>query len=122
MDAMKNGDFSNARFRMSAFRRYNFCENDGTVWPDDEDQIVVNRYGRVLERTIALIPRDDLSARVVHVLLESKLKWIGPSQEVGLFSLLDYVDRPAAQDLLRRTLSQAVRPSAARVVNGNLAV
>jgi len=119
-DAMQNADFSNARFRMTALRRYNFRENDGTRWPNDPNHIVVNRYEAVLLRMLDLVRPENPLSRGPHAVLQSKLKWIGPTQDVGLFSLLDYDKRPDTQAFLRSALVQAVTDVGARVISGDL--
>ena len=119
-DALLNADFSNTQFRMTAMRRYNFRENDGTRWPKDPNHIVVNRFEGVLRRMLDLIPRGHPLSRGANALLESTLKWIGPSQEVGMFSLLDYKKKARHQAFFRTSLAQAVTDVGARVISGDL--
>lgn len=86
---MEDVDFSKATLRWVEFRRLNL---DRVRLPRDENHLVVNNYRCVLDKAIALAAgmEDTRYRRSIDAILRHRLKWIGPQQDVGIFSRLDF--------------------------------
>ena len=99
---MEDIDFTGARFNWVEFRRLNL---DSVKLPTSPEHLVVHHYRCVLERAIAELGDDPaIRARVFLALLQRRLKWAGPQQDVGVFSSLDFEEPGEAEfafDLLR---------------------
>ena len=95
---MQDVDFTNARFRGVEFRRLNL---ESVRFPKSDDHLVIRNYPCVVERALDRLRGDDsLPARLLRATLEVRAKWIGPTQEVGIFSLADF-DEPGEAELAR---------------------
>ena len=109
---MEDVDFGDAVLRDVEFRRLNL---DRVTFPRDADHLVVRRYRCVLERADAALASMDLAAaRRLRAGIQHRLKWAGPEQEVGVFSLADYGRRGGpelaelAAEVLRRSESECL--------------
>ena len=87
---MEDVDFSHAVLRWVDFRGLNL---DRVVFPMDENHVVTDKYPCVLRRALEEVEdNQQLEARRARAMLESRLKWVGPSQDMGVFSVLDMVE------------------------------
>lgn len=85
---MEDVDFSKAELRWVEFRHLDL---DRVRLPEDENHIVLKNYGCVLRRALAAARQSERpSSRALTAVLENRLKWIGPRQEIGVFNRLDF--------------------------------
>ncbi|MDQ2827339.1 MAG: hypothetical protein M3Y04_10345 [Actinomycetota bacterium] len=95
---MEDVDFSAAVLHDVEFRHLNL---DRVIFPAGPEHLVIQHYRCALERAIAeLASGDSREARRLTAGFEHRLKWAGPNQEVGVFSLDDY-ERRGGEDLAR---------------------
>lgn len=85
---MEDVDFSEAELRMVEFRRLNL---DRVRLPTSSDHLVVHHYRRVLERALRELQGDARWSGLRGV-MEHRLKWAGPRQEVGEFNRRDLME------------------------------
>jgi len=85
---MEDVDFSQAELRMVEFRRLNL---DRVKLPTSSDQLIVHHYRCVLERALREL-QGDARWSGLRVVMEHRLKWAGPRQEVGEFNRRDLVE------------------------------
>lgn len=96
---MKGVDFTRARFRGVAFRGLDL---QTVKWPKNGEVIVLSDYKNTLDRALGhLANRHDPMSMSLRGVLESKKKWAGDKQTVGVISLLDLqeIGGQAAVDL-----------------------
>jgi uncharacterized protein YjbI with pentapeptide repeats len=94
-NTMEDVDLSDAVLREVEFRRLNL---DRVTFPSDPAHLIVHSYRCVLKRALTELAGDE--SREAHLLkasVEHRLKWAGPNQKVGLFSLTDYERRGGPQ-------------------------
>lgn len=85
---MEDVDFTKANLRWVEFRRLNL---DRVRLPDDDNHIIVKHYRCVLERALSEVKgMESAPARAAGAILKHRLKWIGPSQGIGVFNRLDF--------------------------------
>jgi len=98
---MEDVDFADAVLRDVEFRRLSL---DRVTFPKGPEHLVVRRYRCAVERAIAeLVGDESREARLLKVSFEHRLKWAGPKQEIGVFSLVDYEHRGGQQFVDRAT-------------------
>jgi uncharacterized protein YjbI with pentapeptide repeats len=101
---MEDVDFTEARLREVEFRRLNL---DNVKLPASDEHVIVHRYRCVLDRALhALADDPHPNAPALRAFLEVEARWVGPRQEVGVFSrrdLADIADPEYAVELLRRS-------------------
>jgi uncharacterized protein YjbI with pentapeptide repeats len=103
---MEDVDFSEAVFRFVDFRRLNL---DRVTFPAAPGHIVVHHYPCVLQRALAALEGDDsLAGRLMRTLFGHQARWIGPDQQVGVFSLADF-DEPGEAERVTELLSRLER-------------
>lgn len=101
---MEDVDFSDAELRMVEFRRLNL---DRVTFPRSDDHLIVRNYRCVLERAVREL-QEDARWKGLRAVIEHRLKWAGPRQEVGEFNRRDLLEAGGeaeaefAADLLRR--------------------
>jgi hypothetical protein len=76
---MEEVDFSEAELRSVEFRR---LDHDRVKFPQSTDPLIVHHYECVLERAVRELQPDGLW-KGLRALMEHRLKWVGPRQEVG---------------------------------------
>jgi Pentapeptide repeats (9 copies) len=87
---MEDVDFAGAVLHDVEFRRLNL---DKVTFPVAAGHLVVRCYRCVIERALAELAEERTrEARLLKVTLEHQLRWAGPDQQVGMFSLLDLED------------------------------
>jgi hypothetical protein len=100
---MQEVDFTNARLKGVEFRRLNL---DSVRFPASADHLVVHNYRCVIERALDFLRNDDSRiGRVLRATLEVHAKWIGPQQDVAVFSLADF-DEPGESEFAAVLLSR----------------
>jgi uncharacterized protein YjbI with pentapeptide repeats len=107
---MEDVDFSQAEFHEVDFRRLDL---DRVTFPAASGHVIVTHYGCVLKRGLAALEEDEsLVGRLLRTSLAHRLKWIGPQQKVGVFSLAD-CDEPGEAERLVELLSRLEKECAA---------
>jgi uncharacterized protein YjbI with pentapeptide repeats len=85
---MEDVDFSQAKLRWVEFRHLNL---DRVRLPDDRDHLIIKNYRCVLEKAIAIVKSSgERYAPGIAAVLQNRLKWIGPRQEIGIINRLDF--------------------------------
>lgn len=85
---MDDIDFSGAHLRRVEFRHLNL---DRVRFPEDDDHILLKNYGCVLQKAIAAARSSQHpSSKALIAVLQNRLKWIGPKQQIGVFNRLDF--------------------------------
>ena len=103
---MEDVDFSEAVLRDVEFRGLNL---DRVRFPVTSDHFVTRNYRCVIEYALTKLQGDEsTAAQYIRSALEHRLKWVGPSQQVGVFNIDDLSIPGGAEqgkvalDLLRR--------------------
>jgi uncharacterized protein YjbI with pentapeptide repeats len=85
---MEDVDFSQAELRMVEFRHLDL---DRVKFPQGSDHLLVHHYRCVLERAVHEL-QSDAKWRGLRSVIEHRLKWAGPRQQVGEFNRRDLVE------------------------------
>ncbi len=85
---MEDVDFSEAELRMVEFRRLDL---DSVKFPKSSDHLIVHHYRCVLEHAVRELHTDARWKGLLAV-MEHRLKWAGPRQEVGEFNRQDLLE------------------------------
>ena len=106
---MKDVDFTDARFKGVEFRRLNL---ESVTFPTSDGHLVISNYPCVIERALETLRGDNsLTARLLRATFEIREKWIGPKQNVGVFSLADF-DEPGEAEFAQTLLLELERDCA----------
>jgi uncharacterized protein YjbI with pentapeptide repeats len=104
---MEDVDFSDAVLRDVEFRGLDL---DRVQLPRTEGHLVIHTYRCVLMTVLAQLEGDDSDfGRGTRAELETRFRWLGPRQEVGLFNVDDMVEANGQEEAGRliRLLNQA---------------
>jgi hypothetical protein len=88
LNPMEEVDFSQAELRMVEFRHLDLV---GVTFPQSSDHLIVHHYRCVLERAVYEL-QSDAKWRGLSAVMEHRLKWAGPRQQVGEFNRRDLVE------------------------------
>lgn len=112
LNPMEDVDFSDAELRMVEFRRLNL---DRVKFPTSSAHLIVHHYRCVLEGASREL-RSDTRWSGLRAVMEHRLKWAGPRQEVGEFNhrdlaeMGDEAEAEFAETLLRRLERECSAP------------
>lgn len=108
---MEDVDFSDAELQWVEFRPLDL---DRVRFPQSSHHLIVNSYRCVLEKAVREL-QADARGKGLCAVMENRLKWAGPHQEVGEFNrrdLLEMVVEAEAErafSLLRRLEKECAR-------------